>query len=111
MLPYMGNAVMAWMQTMTCKVITQIQEDYATVEKSQDREFRGVRVPLKAQQLDKKPEGQRAWRWEALYATVEFNLAVNDVIVLRGTRYRVDAKLDYSEYGYYEYHICEDFIA
>ena len=111
MLPNMSAAVMAWMQPMTGTVITSTVEDYVVQETETEASFLGVRVPFKAQQLDKKPEGQRAWRWDVLYTTVEFLLSPNDVIVFRGNRYRVDAKLDYSEYGYYEYHIVQDYVA
>lgn len=108
MLPNMATAVAAWFQEMQCSVVQSYQEDYVTQERATLVAFKGMRAPLKAQQLDKKPEGQRAWKWEVLFTTVEFALSPNDVIVFRGNRYRVDAKLDYSEYGYYEYHIVQD---
>ena len=110
MLPNMSAAVMAWMQPMTGTVITSTIDNYVTLEVATEAEFLGVRVPLSAQKLEKKPEGQRAWRWEVLYTVPEFLLSPNDVIVFRGNRYRVDAKLDYSEYGYFEYHIVQDYI-
>lgn len=109
MLPNMAQAVSAWMQEMQCSVVESYQEDFVTQERLTLVTFKGVRAPLKAQQLEKKPEGQRAWKWEVLYTTPEFLLTPNDVIVFRGNRYRVDAKLDYSEYGYFEYHIVQDY--
>lgn len=110
MLPNMANAVMAWMIPMTGVCIESYQdENFETRERERKMDFRGVRAPLKAQQLEKKPEGQRAWRWEVLHATTEFNVRPNDVVILNCNRYRVDAKFDYAEYGYYEYHLVQDF--
>jgi hypothetical protein len=109
MLPNMSSAVMAWMQSMRASIVRSVLQEFETQERLYPVDFRGVRVPFKAQQLDKKPEGQRAWRWEVLYATPELVLQPNDVIQFNCVRYRVDAKLDYSEYGYCEYHIVQDF--
>lgn len=111
MLPNMSAAVMAWLQPMSCTVITSTLDDYIVQETSETRDFLGVRLPLKPQLLDKKPEGQRSWKWEVLYTTPEFPLSTNDVIVFSTARYRVDAKLDYSEYGYNEYHLVQDYTA
>jgi hypothetical protein len=97
------------MQPMRATVIKSLVEDFIVREVSYTHDFLGVRVPLKAQQLDKKPEGQRAWKWEVLYSTPDFLLTPNDVLVFNCLRYRVDAKLDYSEYGYLEYHIVQDY--
>jgi hypothetical protein len=71
---------------------------------------RGCCQPFTAEQLEIKPEGQRSWKWSTLHTLTDLVLNNNDRIVFDGVKYKVMAKLDYSRYGYYEYHCIEGYI-
>jgi len=108
-LPNMSNVIRAWMQPITFTVITKAIVDHQEVETESSVETTAVRVPLKPQELLVKPEGQRAWRWQHIFALTTLELNPDDVVVFDSIRYRVMAKQDFQEYGYIDYEICEDF--
>lgn len=112
-LPNMMSAVNAWAQTLQFVVVGRETIDCKTVETYLPRRGRGMRVPMTAQQLQIKPEGHRAWKWERITCTPSIQLEVNDIIIFglpsSDTRYRVMAKTDYREYGFIEYEIVQDY--
>ena len=69
----------------------------------------GVRVPFSPAQLAIKPEGERTWRLSKLYCLPNLWVKLDDIIEIREVKYRVIAVTDYSEYGYLEYDLHEDY--
>lgn len=110
-LPDVSDALLDWFQNMTFDLITKTITDYDLTETATTVSTKGVRQPFSAQQLSIKPEGQRAWKWETLHCLPNVKLNPDDIVVFNGVRYRVMEKLDYSEYGYLEYHIIQDYTA
>jgi hypothetical protein len=59
-----------------------------------------------------KPEGQRKWNSETVYADNSLDLKVDDIIIfgcISGQRFRVISKTDYNQYGYVEYSVLSDY--
>lgn len=108
-LPQMSEVLLAWFQDMTFDLVTKTIDEYDLKETTQSISTRGVRQPFTSQQLAIKPEGQRAWLWETLHCLPDVKLKPDDVVLFNQVRYRVMEKLDYSEYGYLEYHIIQDY--
>ena len=108
-LPQMSEVLLAWFQDMTFDLVTKAITDFDLVETKTTVQTKGVRQPFSAQQLSIKPEGQRAWRWETLHCLPNVKLNPDDIVIFNTIRYRVMDKLDYSEYGYLEYHIVQDY--
>lgn len=68
--------------------------------------FTGMLVPVPPQKVAIKPEGQRTWKWWALFSRKR--LSVDDLILDRDLRrYRVKSVADWSKAGYYEYEMVE----
>lgn len=107
--PDMSVALQNWFQAMIFSIITKTVVNYKVVEASTDINFRGVWQNLSPQQLQLKPEGQRAWRWYQVHAEISLQLFPDQVIVYLEKKYRVMAKIDQSLYGYLEYHLVEDY--
>jgi hypothetical protein len=78
-------------------------------EESEDIVFRGVVQPFSARQLIVKPEGERAWQWWKVHSETSLSLRGDDIILYRGKNFRVKTDSDYSDYGYYEYDLIEDY--
>ena len=97
-LPQVGEVLPSWFQPLTFDVITKTVVNYEVAETKITISTQGVRQPMSAQQLQIKPEGQRAWKWET---------KVDDIIIFDGVKYRVAERWNWSEYGYLEYHICQ----
>lgn len=108
-LPNMSGALRGWMQPLEFWYVGKKQKDFKTTEVKIRKKTWGVRTPLTGQQLFLKPEGERAWKWEAIYCLPNLKLNIDDIIVFGTTRYRVMQKNDYGEYGYLEYHIIQDY--
>ncbi len=110
-LPNMQNTLTDWFQRMTFTVITKAVINFQDVETEVETTALGVRQPFSARQLMMKPEGQRSWRWETIHADQSLILTVDDVVVFDSIRYRVMQIMQWKEYGYVEYHICQDYTA
>lgn len=107
--PNMSTTLLNWFQPMTFEVITKETINFQVIETATDVSFRGVWQPFTDQQLQLKPEGQRAWSWIMLHADVNLKLNPDDAVVYETIRYRVMGKRNYKEYQFLEYHLVEDY--
>lgn len=108
-LPNLSGALLNWFQRMTFTKVTKTVVDFQVVEQEDEYTALGVRLPMQPQQVVIKPEGQRSWRWEVVFATPDLILNPDEIIRFGSVKYRVMGKLDWKEYGYLEYHISQDF--
>ncbi len=108
-LPNMQSALLSYFQPLTFTQIVKTVENFNLVETLTDFSFLGVRQPFTAQQLVQKPEGQRAWKWETVHSLPNLSLLPDDIIIFKSVSYRVMQKFDWTEYGYIEYHIVENY--
>ncbi len=53
--------------------------------------------------------GMVAWTWLLIHAEPSLSLNVDEVIFFLGSQTRVMARVNYSEYGYQEYHVIQDY--
>lgn len=108
--PQMGEILDGWEFPLTLIKIKQniVEGDVVTQEEKID--FLGVWQPLKDEQLQFKPEGQRSWSWYWIHAKAgTLNLLTGDKIIFQNKRFKVMNVKDYSLNGYIEYQIIEDF--
>ena len=108
-LPNMSETIKNWFQNLTFKKIVKSIVNYQAVETETIISTKGVRQPFSPQQLKVKPEGQRAWKWETLHCLADVALVPDEIVEFNSIRYRVIEKKDYTEYGYIEYEIVQDF--
>lgn len=109
MLPNLSGPVKSYMQRLTLVKITKDIVDFEEKEVQTVINTRGVRQPLDPQRLEILNRGQRAWKWECLHVLPNADLKPDDVVIFKGSRYRVKEKYDCSEYGYIEYLIAQTF--
>ena len=109
--PSVSTVLLDWFKTITFVRIIKEEVDYQVVEKLIPVTAKGVWQPLNSRELAVKPEGQRSWRWQKLLCTPAIALHPDDIVVADKIRYRVMGKLDWSENGYFEYHLTQDFNA
>ena len=109
-MPNMANTLNGWEAPL--QLIREIQNviegDVSTSEEYIT--FQGVWQPLKDEQLQLKPEGQRSWEWYWIHAKAgTLNLNTADKIIFNGDRYKVMNKKDYSLNGFVEYQVIRDY--
>ena len=106
--PDMGDAFTEWSDATTFMLIDKTILDHKTIETKKPVEFDMLLVPMKAQQVDRKPEGQRAWRWWTGVSEYELGIA-DEVVDEDKVRYRVQGKGNYKIAGFYAYELIEAF--
>jgi hypothetical protein len=105
----MEESLNGWYQQVTFTRITKSLTNYDLTETETPISFMGLVAPASSEALEMRPEGQRSWRHQEVWASPTLVLSTDDVIVYLGVRYRVVDKTDYSVYGYVNYVLCEDF--
>lgn len=108
-LPNLAPAMAGFFQNMTFVRVQKRNVSGLVQEVDVPVSARAVRVPMKAQEVALKPEGQRTWKWEKLYASPELILGPDDIVKFDGQPYRVMGKHDWKEYAFVEYDLAQDF--
>lgn len=108
-LPNMQGAMLNWFQPMVATTIVKTVVAYKVVETLTNTNFQGVIQPFTPQMLEMKPEGQRSWIWKTLHCFPDLTLVPDEKATIQGVEYRIMQRLNYTEYGYLEYHLVEDY--
>lgn len=108
-LPNVQGAILDWFHNLTFTRVTKEVKNFNVVETLEEISSQGVVQPFTVEQLMIKSEGQRSWKWFTIHALPSLILNNDEIIIYDGQNYRVKDKLDWSKYGYVEYHIIEDY--
>lgn len=109
-MPNMANTLTGWEVPLTLIKITQSVIEGDAVKTETPINFLGVWQPLRDEQLQFKPEGQRSWSWYWIHAkSGTLDLTTQDKIIFRGERYKVMSVKDYSLNGFVEYEVIRDY--
>lgn len=109
-MPDMAGTLTGWEVPLTLIRITQdvIEGELSTSETQIS--FMGVWQPLRNEQLELKPEGQRSWEWIWIHAkSSSLNLETGDKVIFQDRRYKIETKKDYGLNGFVEYELCRDY--
>ena len=111
-MPQMGHVLDGWEVPLTLVKIIQDVTDGELVYSEIRYNFMGVWQPLRTEQLQLKPEGQRSWQWIQLHVKSNVDLALEtaDKVIFRNELFKVIEKKDYTLNGYIEYQLCKDYI-
>lgn len=109
-MPNMSGTLNGWESPLTLVKITQNVVEGDVIQTETKINFLGVWQPLRDEQLQSKPEGQRSWSWYWIHAKAgTLNLQTQDKIIFQGKRYKVMSVKDYSLNGYIEYEVILDY--
>lgn len=109
-MPNMANTLNGWEVPLTLVRITQEVIEGEAYKKSEFIRFFGVWQPLRDEQLQFKPEGQRSWEWIWIHAkSGTLNLETQDKVIFNSKRYKVMNVKDYSLNGFIEYQLVRDY--
>lgn len=108
-MPQLDSALTGWEVPLTLvKVFQDIVEGDAVFTEQQIN-FMGCWQPLRDEELQFKPEGQRSWQWIWIHAkSSELNLQTADKVIFNDKRYKVMSVKDYSLNGFVEYQLIRD---
>ena len=109
-MPQLDSALTGWEVPLTLVKVIQDIVDGDAVFTEQQINFMGCWQPLRDEELQFKPEGQRSWEWIWIHAKAgTLNLQTADKIIFNNKRYKVMSVKDYSLNGFIEYQIIRDF--
>lgn len=108
-LPNVSAALGGWLQPTVFTLISVAVEGFQADETRTPINFMGVVQPLSGQRLEMKPEGERSWNWLWVHAQPAMILSTDEVIEYLGVKYRVMRQKDYTNYGYSEYELVQDY--
>jgi len=110
--PNMTAPLSGWTKTMVFKKVTDTIVDYENVKTLTDYPFEGVFEPMSPRELFFKPEGQRNWKWWTLWTRNGIDVENGDIIEdFNGLRFKVMKSNDWSQAGYGQYDLLQDYIA
>lgn len=109
-MPQMSDTLTGWQVPLTLEQVFQDIVEGDKVETTKLINFQGVWQPLRDEELQFKPEGQRSWEWIWIHAVSgSLNLETGDKVIFNQKRYKNMAVKDYSLNGYIEYQLVRDF--
>lgn len=108
-LPDVSAGVEMFFQSIKMHKVRKHNEDGYLVERKNCILTQGVRQTFTPAQLAMKPEGQRTWRWSKLHILPEPKLNLDDIVEIRGIKYRVMTMDNHAEYGVISYDLVEDY--
>ncbi len=89
------------------KIIVKTPADFEVFEDTTGIvTFPAMLVPMKAREVNRKPEGERSWRWVSMWSTTKVEI---DTVLQGpdGIEYRVQGITDWSQGGFYETDLTE----
>lgn len=109
-MPNVLEALDGWMMDFIVDLSKQEEIDGDYVYRSKLKKMQGVMQPLKMEEINLKPEGQRAWEWYQLHVQAnQVRIPVGKIVTFKNKKYKIMAMKDYSLNGYYEYHLVRDY--
>lgn len=109
-IPNVSGALRGWTKRRTVRLITKSVINHQTVETDSGPLTMSVLVqPMPSQQIDRKPEDQRAWKWWSIWIRFGAQLKPDDKIIIDGITYRVENFINWLEGGYQQLEAVEDY--
>lgn len=108
--PNVQDALSNWFTSLSIGKITKSVVNYHLKEVVSWATYQAVLQPFTTKQLQIKPEGQRVWQWETLHVKgTDSEFCLDDQVFIGVKKYRIMQKFEWSQYGYIEYQIIEDY--
>ena len=109
-LPNMNDALNGWEVSIVADYIRQINSNNEIKNVTHTQRIAGVLQPLRPEDVELKPEGQRSWSWFMLHVKPHYRkLRVEQQIDIDKQPYKVMSVKDYQRYGYIEYHVIRSY--
>ena len=108
--PLVRGVMNGWFRALSLAQVVKQVVHFEVTEVQKPIQSYGIIQPLSGRRLEMKPEGQRQWDWILIHATPDLTLDVDDVIIWKGDKYRVQSQKDFGDYGFVEYELINDYV-
>lgn len=108
--PIVRDVIVGWFRNLKLTQVIKLTVNFEVQETLKPIATMGMVQPLSGRRLEMKPEGQRTWDWILVHATPDLTLYVDDVIFYGPDKFRVMSQKPYTEYGFVEYELINDYV-
>ncbi len=110
-IPYVANALNGWTHNVRCQKVTK-ENNYGkiTIVKSSPFILDMCIQPIPQEKINRQVYGNRSWKYKSLWVKGKPDLKTDDVIFVNDRNYRIETIIDWSEGGYMNYDVEEDYI-
>lgn len=106
----MRDTLRGWVRPITVGIVTIKTQDSVATETVKEFSTTGFIKRTKSRAVKNNPEGQRAWRWYSLFTASEIDLKLDDIVVVKGVKYRVMGQDGLTDFGFFKYYLDQDYI-
>lgn len=110
-LPNMSEVMDNWEENIIANYVSQQVIDGIISDVASTKTIKGIKQPLKPEEIALKDEGQRSWNWVQIHVReAEYGeLFAQQILIIAGVQHKIMAKKDWVSNGYREYHAIRDF--
>ena len=111
LLPDVSDVLNGWEIPITANYVTQTVVDGIVTDVAMKKFIKGLKQPLKPEDVALKDEGQRSWSWNQIHIRESLygELFTTQILTINGVNYKIKAKSDWVLNGYREYHAILDY--
>jgi hypothetical protein len=107
--PNVSGVLAGLLGPVTIKLITSKIKGGLAKDTFQEFSAFGNLQPFQLRELELLPEGERAWKWYALFCDTSIDMKEGDYVVIGTKKFRVMKDADWSTYGYHRYNLVEGY--
>lgn len=107
--PYLATAVRGWTQPISVELVTKSIVNYQVVQTRTPTTLNINIQPMPAQEVVRRPEDQRKWRWWSIIVREGPLLDIDDVVTVDGVSYRIVKVHNWTLSGFQKYEALEDY--
>ena len=109
MIPNVSNALNGLMKKYAVITYERSIVNHRVVETPTTKYLMLNKQPMPFEQVVRKPEEQRKWRWYTIWSKSKLEFDIDDKFEIAGIGYRIKGKGNWSEAGYFVYECIEAF--
>lgn len=107
--PNLANAVRGWTTVRTVQRVTKTVVNHRVQETTVDVTLDINLQPMPPQEVVRRPEDQRQWKWWNVIVRRGPLLNIDDVLIADGINYRIVKVHNWTESGFQKYEAIEDY--
>ena len=107
--PHLAGALRGWTTPRTVTRVTQTVVNFQTQDAITDITLDCNIQPMPAQEVARRPEDQREWKWWSIIVRYGPLLNVDDIITVDAISYRIEKVHNWLESGFTKYEAIQDY--
>ena len=107
--PHLAGALRGWTTPRIVTLVTQAVVDFQVQETTSQVTLDCNIQPMPAQEVARRPEDQREWKWWSIIVRYGPLLNIDDIITVDSISYRIVKVFNWLESGFTKYEAIQDY--